>query len=115
MSFVRPAGNIPVPSVNYTLICAGIMILNHNEYKILKVIGYGTILKKNDRLSLVGISSGKYYGRNIYEADIISASLSSAHFYYCCRLPTIRLIGTVWEKLKMRTSQRSVRVSVLLM
>jgi len=46
MSFVRPAGNIPVPSVNYTLICAGIMILNHNEYKILKVIGYGTILKK---------------------------------------------------------------------
>jgi len=39
LSLVRPAGIIP-PSVNYVLLCARIMTLNHDEYKIMNVIGY---------------------------------------------------------------------------
>jgi len=45
LSLVRPAGKIP-PSVNYTILCAGIMTLNHNVYKIMNVIGYGTTMTK---------------------------------------------------------------------
>jgi len=45
LSLVRPAGKIP-PFVNYTLLCAGIMTLNNNEYNIMNVIGHGTIMIK---------------------------------------------------------------------
>jgi len=40
-----PAGIIPL-FVNYTLLCAGIMTLQYHEYKIMNVIGYGTIMIK---------------------------------------------------------------------
>ena len=42
LSLVKPAGKIP-PFVNYTQVCSGIMSLNHGEYKIMNVIGLGTI------------------------------------------------------------------------
>jgi len=45
LSLVRPDGKIP-PSLNYTLLCAGIMTLKHNKYKIMNVKGYGTIMIK---------------------------------------------------------------------
>jgi len=56
LSLVRSAGKIP-SSVNYMLLCAGIMSLNHNEYKIMNAIR-----KYNDkhRLCFVGMSAGKY-------------------------------------------------------
>jgi len=41
LSFVMPAGTIAL-CVNYTLFCAGIMTLNHHDYKIMNVISYGT-------------------------------------------------------------------------
>jgi len=59
LPLVRPAVSVHVLSVNYKLLCAGIITLNHNEYKTIKLIGYGTTMKKY-LLSLVGISSGKY-------------------------------------------------------
>ena len=37
MLLVKPAGKIP-PSVSYALLCAGIMSLNHNEYKLMNVV-----------------------------------------------------------------------------
>jgi len=53
---MRPAGKI-LPFVNYALLCAGTMNLNHNVYKIINVIR-----NYNDKISVVcvGISSGKY-------------------------------------------------------
>jgi len=42
LSFVRPPDKIPA-SVNYTLLCTGIMTLNHNGYEIMNVIGCGII------------------------------------------------------------------------
>jgi len=36
-TFARPAGKVP-PSVNSTLLGAGIMCLNHNEYKLINAI-----------------------------------------------------------------------------
>ena len=58
LSLVRPPGKIP-PSANYTLLFSGIMTLNHNEYKIMNVIGYGTIMIKY-QLRLVRIWAGTY-------------------------------------------------------
>jgi len=45
LSLVRPTGKNS-PSVSYTLLCAGIMSVDHNEYKIMNVIGYGTKMIK---------------------------------------------------------------------
>jgi len=45
LPLARPLGKIP-PSANYGLLCTGIMTLNHNNYKIMNVIGYGTIMTK---------------------------------------------------------------------
>ena len=42
---VTPAGKVR-PCVNYTLLCTGIMTVNHNKYKIMNVTGYGTIMIK---------------------------------------------------------------------
>ena len=43
LTLVGPTGKSP-PSVNYTLLCTGITTLNHNEYKIINVNGYGTTM-----------------------------------------------------------------------
>jgi len=55
------------------------MTLKHNEYKIMNVISYGTILIKiSVELSVVGILAESIHNRtNVYEADTISPPLSS--------------------------------------
>jgi len=51
LTLVDPTGKSP-PSVNYTLLCTGITTLNHKEYKIMNVKGYGTtMIKIADELS----------------------------------------------------------------
>jgi len=46
-SLVRPACKI-LPSVSYTLLCTGIMSLNHNEHKLMNVIR-----QYNDKISVM--------------------------------------------------------------
>jgi len=51
LTLVEPTGK-SLPSVNYTLLCTGITTLNHKEYKIMNVKGYGTtMIKIADELS----------------------------------------------------------------
>jgi len=45
LTLVGPTGKSP-PSVTYTLLSTGITTLNHKEYKIMNVIGYGTTMIK---------------------------------------------------------------------
>jgi len=45
LSLVRPTGKNS-PFVNYALLCAGIMSVDHNEYKIMNVLSYGTKMIK---------------------------------------------------------------------
>jgi len=66
---VRPAGKIP-PSVNYTLLCARIMSLNHNEHKIMNVI-----INYNDKTICCALlefqQESIYNGTNVCDVDAI--------------------------------------------
>ena len=63
----------------HALLCAGIMSLNHNEYKIMNVIrNYND---KNIGCALLEFQRANIHARTaVCEAVVISASLGSAYF-----------------------------------
>jgi len=67
--FVMPAGIIAL-CVNYTLICAGIMTLNHHDYKITNVIRYGTIRIK------ISVELSWNYNWNVFTVGLMYTRLA---------------------------------------
>jgi len=93
VSLVRPAYNI-LPFVNYKLLCASIMNLNRNEYKVMNVIrNYNN---KNICCALLEFQLASIHNRrDVYEVDVVSTSLDSAYFFWCRRVSTRKSIETV--------------------
>jgi len=94
ISLDRPAGKIP-PFVNYTLLCAGIISLNQNEYKIINV---GLIRIYNDKnigcVLLEFQLASVHSSRDVYNVDVILTPLNSTYFFWCRPVSTIALIET---------------------
>jgi len=81
---------------NITVLCAGIMSLNHNEYKIINV---GLIRNYNEKnigcASLEFQLASVHSRRDVYDVDVISTSLNSAYFFWYRPISTITSIETV--------------------
>ena len=88
LSLVRPPGKIP-PSANYTLLCSGIMTLNHNEQNN----ECNMLWNYNDKISVAlswNFSLESIHNRtNVYEPDVISASPGSVCAPYTPVLHTL--------------------------
>ena len=70
LSLVRYGDKIP-PSVNYTLLCAGIKSLNHNEYKTMNVIQ--SYNDKNIGYALLEFQLESIHTRtDVYETVVLS-------------------------------------------
>ena len=64
-----PAGIIAL-CVNYTLLCAGIMTLNHHDCKIMNVISYGTTRIK------ISVELSWNYNWNVFTVGLMYTRLA---------------------------------------